>query len=73
MLNALKLARPQDLQDEITRIVQILCEYFNISLEVKSPYEDRLPSRPFLSHQASSIPLHEDHISTKIEQLNHKF
>lgn len=73
LLNTLKLARPQDLQEEITRIVQLLCEYFNISLEVKMHFEDRRPNRPFLSHQKSSIPLHEDQISAKIEELNHKF
>jgi hypothetical protein len=72
LLNALKLAHPHDLQEEITRILQQMCEYFSINLEVQLPLEARPPSRPFFSHQPSLIPLPEQ-IGAKIEQLNGKF
>jgi hypothetical protein len=37
MLNALKMSQFHDLQQEVARIVQELCEYFNINLDIKMP------------------------------------
>lgn len=37
MLNALKMTQMHDLQQEVARIVQELCDYFNINLDIKMP------------------------------------
>ena len=37
MLSALKMNQLHDLQQEIARIVQELCEYFNVNVDIKVP------------------------------------